>query len=260
MAENNPFFNVQSNQYQTVLKQAVSNVFGSTPLLATRFGATEVTFTRSAAGIYTATARNGGNRPGKIIAITPIHHAFVHGQLHAVKQVTTITTVADSSGSLNNKYLLLPGFNYSTGKPTQVAIWFNVNSAGSQPNVAGVDQYIAVAVATNDSANTVGGLVRTALDGATSNSVAIYTDSGSNNSAVATDNRSGQRANKEDNAGTTITVGAGNSGMTVANTTPGTSGYTNTAVTMKFYDSSFNAIDPDAFCVWFATYPQAKEQ
>ncbi len=73
-----------------------------------------------------------------------------------------IATVADSSGSLNNKYFLING---SDGDNWYV--WFNINSAGTDPALPGRTA-IPVAGATNASANTLATAIRAALGACTS--------------------------------------------------------------------------------------------
>ncbi len=69
----------------------------------------------------------------------------------------TITTVADVAGSLNSKYFLLDGadgINYY--------IWFNVSAGGVDPAVADRTG-VPVAIATNDSANTIAAALESAM-------------------------------------------------------------------------------------------------
>lgn len=72
--------------------------------------------------------------------------------------VQTVTVVADVSGSLNSKYFLLssPTVNYY--------VWFNINSAGVDPALAGKTG-IEVAAATSASANTIAVAMASAIDG-----------------------------------------------------------------------------------------------
>lgn len=76
--------------------------------------------------------------------INPVLAASTH-------QVQTIALVADSSGSLNNKYFFL----YSANDTRKYYVWFNINSAGVDPVIPG---YIAIPIvgATNASASTLG--------------------------------------------------------------------------------------------------------
>lgn len=74
--------------------------------------------------------------------------------------IQTIVVHADVSGSLNSKYFLLNSANAGTG----YYVWFNVNSAGVDPMIAGRTG-VPVALATNDSAATVGTALTAAIDG-----------------------------------------------------------------------------------------------
>ncbi len=80
-----------------------------------------------------------------------------------VLQSQTITTVADVSGSLNNKYLLLSSINTTTKAQKDFYIWFNINSAGTDPLIAGRTA-IPITGATNVSANTLATSIRSALN------------------------------------------------------------------------------------------------
>lgn len=73
----------------------------------------------------------------------------------------SITTVADSAGSLNNTYLQI-----NAGGTNKFAVWFNVNGAGTPPVVPGYTD-VAIALATNASANTVASAINTALSSLT---------------------------------------------------------------------------------------------
>lgn len=75
----------------------------------------------------------------------------------------TVALVADSSGSLNSTFFLLNG----PGNTDKYYVWFNINSAGVDPAVAGRTG-IAVAGATNVSAATLGAAMRTAINSAAS--------------------------------------------------------------------------------------------
>lgn len=74
--------------------------------------------------------------------------------------VQTIQPRADVAGNLNSKYFLL-----NSGNNTHLYyVWFNVNSAGVDPMIAGRTG-VPVAVSTGDSAATIGGLMATAIAG-----------------------------------------------------------------------------------------------
>lgn len=101
-------------------------------------------------------------------------YGVLQNQLTAVGswgEIFTVTAVADSSGSLNNKYFL---FTVGT---TNYYAWFNVSSGGSDPSLAGKTG-IAVAIATNDTADTVAAALQSAVSTAlsTAATVTVSTD------------------------------------------------------------------------------------
>ncbi len=73
--------------------------------------------------------------------------------------VQTITTVADSAGSLNSKYFLISAGNLGVN----YYVWMNVNSVGVDPMVAGKTG-VEVDLATGATANDVADAVAAALD------------------------------------------------------------------------------------------------
>lgn len=77
--------------------------------------------------------------------------------------VQIITTVADSSGSLNSTYFTF----YTTGNLYGYYVWYNINSAGVDPAPAGLTG-IEVSAATNATANTIASDTRTAITAAVS--------------------------------------------------------------------------------------------
>lgn len=74
-----------------------------------------------------------------------------------LREKFTVLCVADSAGSLNNKY-----FTFSKSG-TDYYVWFNVNSAGTDPLLAGKTA-VPVALATNASNTTVATAVQVAID------------------------------------------------------------------------------------------------
>lgn len=74
-----------------------------------------------------------------------------------VYSALTITTVADTAGSLNNKYF------YMSSPITDYYVWYNVNSAGTDPAIVGKTG-IQVAVATGATANTVASTTNTSIN------------------------------------------------------------------------------------------------
>tara|TARA_R100000697_G_scaffold7112_1_gene12707 strand:- start:300 stop:1124 length:825 start_codon:yes stop_codon:yes gene_type:complete len=83
-------------------------------------------------------------------------------------QITRITTVADSSGSLNGKYFFINGVTADSTKDvgfkiTEYYVWIDVSSGGSDPSISGKTG-IEVDISTNDSDATVATAVKNALD------------------------------------------------------------------------------------------------
>lgn len=74
----------------------------------------------------------------------------------------TITALADSSGSLNDTYLDLNLIGYDFAE-VQYYVWFNINSAGTDPAVSGKTG-IEVAAATNATAETIAAAIKSAID------------------------------------------------------------------------------------------------
>lgn len=94
-----------------------------------------------------------------------------------LREKSQVDTVADSGGSLNNKYFLLssPTVNYY--------VWFNINSAGTDPALAGKTG-IQVTAATNRSANNLATDIATAV--AAVGSSLIFSASASTNHVTIT--------------------------------------------------------------------------
>ena len=74
------------------------------------------------------------------------------------QEITDITAIADVSGSLNNKYLLL----YSGVDATEYYLWLNVAGAGTDPAISGKTG-IEVSIATNDPAGVVSKAIELAI-------------------------------------------------------------------------------------------------
>ena len=81
------------------------------------------------------------------------------GESTAATEVSRVVTVADVAGSLNNKYFFLN----AALDATKYYVWFNVNSAGTDPALAGYTA-IPVALATGASANSVASAIQAAVD------------------------------------------------------------------------------------------------
>jgi len=86
-------------------------------------------------------------------------------------EITTVQCVADVAGSLNSKYFTIN----SADDLIQYYVWFNVNSAGVDPAIAGKTG-LAVALATGANANTVAAAVAAVLDPLASFAAAAVTD------------------------------------------------------------------------------------
>lgn len=107
---------------------------------------------------------------------TPAAKTFAQG----TRQVQQVATVADVSGSLNSKYFLLNSINTATEASKGFYVWFNINSAGVDPAIAGRTA-IPITGATNVSANTLATSIRSALDALTSD---FATTTGSNQNVI----------------------------------------------------------------------------
>lgn len=109
-------------------------------------------------------------------------------------QVDQAVFVADSGGSLNNTYFLIssPTVNYY--------VWFNINSAGTDPALSGKTG-IAVAGATGASAATLATAARTAI--AAVGSSAVFSTGGSSATVTITNLVGGKVTNIADGAAPT---------------------------------------------------------
>ena len=136
-----------------------------------------------------------------------------------VREVQTITAVADVSGSLNNTYweFKLPGnapFQVSGTWYTFYYVWYNINSAGTDPAPAG-GFGIAVTGATSASASTLGGNTRTAIIAALPATGNTYAVTGATSATILTALEYGA---------TTAAVDTGTTGFTFAVGTTGSFG------------------------------------
>ena len=140
-----------------------------------------------------------------------------------VAEVQNIATVADSSGSLNNTYFefTLPGdalFQVSGTWYSFVYVWYNINSAGTDPAPAG-GYGVAVTGATNANANTLATNTRAALVTALAASNIgnnTYAVTGATNHVILTAVQYGAA---------TAAVDTGTTGFTFSVTTAGSFGY-----------------------------------
>lgn len=125
------------------------------------------------------------------------------GFTSGVAEQTTVDTVADSSGSLNNKVFFIYG-----ASGVGYAVWFNVNSAGTDPSIPGFTS-VPVALATGATADAVADGVATALD-----ALADFTAANPGADIVTVVNAA---------VGARTAPDAGNSGFTIAVTVTGVS-------------------------------------
>ncbi len=119
-----------------------------------------------------------------LVPVTPICHQWlrvVTTQTAAVVQTVIVT--ADVSGSLNNKYFLI---NSST---VSYYVWFNINSAGTDPALAGKTG-IEVDAATNASAGTIAAALKVAIDA----QAGIFTSGSATSSLTITNTVAGSAA------------------------------------------------------------------
>lgn len=89
----------------------------------------------------------------------------------ALQEISKVTTVADVSGSLNNRYFFLNAANDST----EYYVWYNVSGGGTDPSLAGKTG-VEVAITTNDTANTVASLTRTEINNLADFSASVLSD------------------------------------------------------------------------------------
>lgn len=104
----------------------------------------------------------------------------------------TVTVTGDTSGSLNNTYWTF----YNTGNLQGYYVWYNINSAGTDPAVAGLTG-IQVAAATSANSTTIGGNTRTAIAAA----VTGVTVTGSTSAVILTQNNYGAVTAAADSSG-----------------------------------------------------------
>lgn len=126
-----------------------------------------------------------------------------------VLQAQTVTTVADVAGSLNSTYFLLSSINTTTKAQKNFYVWFNINSAGVDPAIAGRTA-IPITGATNVSANTLATSIRTALNALTGD----FTAAGAGAAVIITDVAPGPVTAAADGAAPTgFTFGSATAGV-----------------------------------------------
>ena len=117
------------------------------------------------------------------------------------RETTNVTVGPDVSGSLNNTYFTFqdqPGLN-------KYAVWFNINSAGVQPVVAGVPSanMIKVSGATNVTAATLATAITTACNAIlpNSNPIGVLVTNGASTHVIFTDQVAGVSTKVTDGSG-----------------------------------------------------------
>lgn len=133
-------------------------------------------------------------------------------------EVQTITTVADVSGSLNSTFWTfnIAGNNNTGGNNSGYYVWYNINSAGTDPAPAGLTG-IAVAGATGVTANNIAAATRTAIAAAVPASGNTVLVTGATNNIILTNTQYG--------AATAAANGTASPGFSYAVGTTGTYGY-----------------------------------
>jgi hypothetical protein len=150
------------------------------------------------------------------------------GGIDEVNEISSVDTVADSTGSLNDTYFLI------SSTTVDYYVWFNVNSAGSDPSVTdrtGVE----VALATNATADTVASAIETALEGLGGGGGAVFDVAVSTNELTITHTIAG--------ACTDVADGTASTGFTIAVDTQGV-----TAIASKYFLVSSPTVD---YYVWY---------
>jgi hypothetical protein len=163
----------------------------------------------------------------------------------SVAQVCTVATVADVSGSLNNKFFTfgVPGAALTDWvTQTKYCVWINVNSAGTDPKLPGYTS-VPVAVATNATAAAVGTAIAAAIGGLTGTGAAgtttvTITNTYKGKCDLAAD---GIKSDRKPSTGFTFAVSAtgsdpsimitNNDGGLATDASDGTTGVTATVVT-----------------------------
>jgi len=105
-------------------------------------------YTVTTAGLYTLQFKS----------FLPYFPAGTGQTSQVVNEIQNITCLGDTSGSLNSTYWTF----YDAGNAHGYYVWYNINSAGVDPAVAGLTG-IQVAAATGANANTIASDTRTAI-------------------------------------------------------------------------------------------------
>ena len=124
-----------------------------------------------------------------------------------VAEIQTVTTVADSSGSLNSTYFTA----YSADNYQGFYVWYNINSAGVDPAPAGLTG-IQVTGATGATANTLATATRAAILANTA-AAGLFSVGGATNAVILTNKNTGQATAAADGtAPTGFTFAVGTAG------------------------------------------------
>lgn len=129
------------------------------------------------------------------------------------RNVQTATQVADTAGSLNNKWWVF----YTAGNAKGYYVWYNINAAGTDPEVEGLTG-IEVAGATGATANTLATAARAAITAAVSTSLVVV--SGATSAIILTNTQYGACTAAANAAG------GDSAGLSYSTGTTGTFGYT----------------------------------
>lgn len=114
------------------------------------------TYTTTATGLYTVSCQS----------FVPWQTSDQPASSTSSLGIQDITQVADSAGSLNSTYWIF----YTAGNTNGYYVWYNINSAGVDPAPANLTG-IAVAGATNATANTLATAARAAITAAVATSL-----------------------------------------------------------------------------------------
>lgn len=128
------------------------------------------------------------------------------------REVQDVTCAADTAGSRNNTYWTF----YTAGDINGYYVWYNINSAGVDPAVAGLTG-IEVAGATGATASTLAGATRTAIAASAAGSYVVV--SGATSHVILTNRTPGTTTAAANGAG------GASAGASFSITTTGTFGY-----------------------------------
>lgn len=128
----------------------------------------------------------------------------IDGTVTGVKEVSTIQTVADVAGSLNDTYFIIN----SALNATSYYVWLNVNNAGTDPAIADKTG-VEIAVATGASADTIATAIKVALDALADFVATVVTDT-----VTVTNASDGATTDLDDTGSTGFTLTVTTAGVT----------------------------------------------